>query len=119
MLRELKKRGHSLNVLTASPHSMLDPCLKRLGVFELFDNVWSCSDFDTTKADPEIYRAAAEKLGKFIGDIIFLDDNYNALMTAKSSGMRVYGVYDHSSEEYTEDIKAITERYISDFSELI
>ena len=118
-LKELKKRGASLNVLTASPHITLDPCLKRLGLFGLFDNVWSCDDFGTTKADPEIYRAAAAKLGKCVGDIIFLDDNYNALMTAKSAGMRVYGVYDASSEEYTDDIKAISERYISDFSELL
>ena len=30
--RELKARGNSLNVLTASPHTALDPCLKRLGL---------------------------------------------------------------------------------------
>ena len=32
VLRELKARGADLNVLTASPHTMLDPCLKRLGI---------------------------------------------------------------------------------------
>lgn len=31
-LLELKRRGASLNVLTASPHDALDPCLKRLGI---------------------------------------------------------------------------------------
>ena len=35
-VKALKASGHSLNVLTASPHCMLDPCLKRLGMFELF-----------------------------------------------------------------------------------
>ena len=38
-LIELKRRGNGLNVLTASPHSVLDPCLKRLGIFDLFNNV--------------------------------------------------------------------------------
>ena len=33
-LQELKKRGADLNVLTASPHSVLDPCLKRLKIYE-------------------------------------------------------------------------------------
>ncbi len=118
-IKALYKRGDSLNVLTASPHATLDPCLKRLGLFDLFDNVWSCDDFNTTKADPEIYKMAAEKIGADVKDIIFLDDNFNALTTAKSAGMSVYGVYDKSSDEYTEDIKAISDRYISDFKELI
>ena len=64
VLRRLKERGASLNVLTASPHLVLDPCLKRLGLYDLFDNVWSCDDFATTKANPEIYRMAAQRLGK-------------------------------------------------------
>ena len=52
----MKEKGYSLNVLTASPHLTLDPCLKRLGLWDLFDNVWSCDDFNTTKSDPEIYK---------------------------------------------------------------
>jgi hypothetical protein len=41
------------------------------------------------------------------------------IKTAKTAGMRVFGVYDKSSEEYTEDMKKISERYILSFSELI
>ena len=119
VLRELKKQGHSLNVLTASPHDTLDPCLKRLGIYDLFDHVWSCNDFSTTKADPAIYRMAAERMGVPVGDVIFLDDNYNADKTAKSAGLQVYGVYDDSSKEYVEEMKAITDRYIYDFAELV
>jgi HAD superfamily hydrolase (TIGR01509 family) len=118
-LKALKEKGDSLNILTASPHEVLDPCLKRLGIFELFDNVWSCDDFETTKANPEIYKMAAEKMGVSVSDAIFLDDNYNAVKTARDAGMRVFGVYDKSSAEYAEDMRGISERYISDFAELI
>ena len=52
-------------------------------------------------------------------DILFLDDNYNALKIAKQAGMSVCGVYDSSSEEYVCDIKGITDYYIYDFLELI
>lgn len=92
-LKKLKKEGADLNVLTASPHLMLDVCLKRLGIFDIFTNVWSCDDFGTTKADTEIYKMAAKKIGKPIDEIIFLDDNYNADKTAVSAGMKVCGVY--------------------------
>ena len=118
-LEALKERGASLNVLTASPHLILDPCLKRLGLFELFDNVWSCDDFETTKADPKIYTAAAEKIGVQAGEVLFLDDNLGADKTAKKAGMKVCGVYDETSAEYEDDIRSATDYYIKDFSELL
>ena len=118
-LRELKKRGASLNVLTASPHLTLDVCLKRLGLYDLFDNVWSCDDFSTTKADPEIYVMAAEKLGVGVNEVLFLDDNLNADKTGKKAGMMVCGVYDESSSEYEDEIRLVTDYYIKDFSELL
>ena len=118
-LKTLKSRGDSLNVLTASPHEMLDCCLQRLGIFDLFDNVWSCDDFQTTKANPEIYKSVAKRLGKRVEDIVFLDDNFNALNTAKTAGMTVYGVYDPSSDEYKNEIKNLSDKYIEDFSQLL
>lgn len=117
-LKKLKQNNADLNILTASPHEMLDVCLKRLGIYDMFTNVWSCDDFNTTKADPDIYKRAAEKIGKPIDEILFLDDNYNADKTAKMSGMKVCGVYDSSSEEYINDIKSVSDYYIFDFSEL-
>ena len=119
ILQALKARGADLNVLTASPHAALDPCLKRLGIYELFTNVWSCEDFGTTKSDPEIYRMAAKKMGVGVSDVLFLDDNYNADKTAKSAGMKVCGVYDDSSAEYIDEIKSVADHYIYDFSELL
>ncbi len=118
-LKKLKEQGADLYVLTASPHSVLDVCLKRLGMFDLFTAIWSCEDFGTTKADPEIYKMAAERIGKPIEDILFLDDNYDADKTAVSANMKVCGVYDSSSEEYMEEIKCVSDHYIYDFVELL
>jgi len=117
-LRILKERGDSLNILTASPHITLDACLKRLGIFDWFDHVWSCDDFATTKSDPAIYKAAAEQMGVPVERVLFLDDNLNADMTAKAAGMTVCGVYDASSAEYAEQMKEQTDFYIEDFSRL-
>jgi len=118
VLKRLKSEGADLNILTASPHRVLDVCLKRLGIYELFNNVWSCDDFGTTKADPDIYVMAAEKLGQPVESILFLDDNYNADKTAKTAGMKVCGVFDASSADYADDIKGVSDYYIYDFSEL-
>jgi HAD superfamily hydrolase (TIGR01509 family) len=119
VLKALKAQGASLNVLTASPHITLDACLKRLGLWTLFDNVWSCDDFNTTKADPQIYVRAAEKMNTTVENVLFLDDNLNADLTAKSAGMQVCGVYDESSKDYVEQMKAANDYYIYDFQELL
>ena len=119
VLQELKRRGASLNVLTASPHITLDACLKRLGMWELFDHIWSCDDFATTKADPQIYVRAAKEMGVPVEQVIFLDDNLNADLTAKAAGMQVCGVYDDSSKEYVQQMIAATDYYIYDFMELL
>ena len=118
-LRAMNERGDSLNVLTASPHSALDPCLKRLGVWELFDNVWSCEDFNTTKSDVKIYAMAAERLGKALPDVTFVDDNINAVATAKAAGMTAVGIFDKSSEECIEEFKAMADGYVMKFKELL
>ena len=118
-LSELKKQGASLNVLTASPHKVLDPCLKRLGLWDLFDNVWSCDDFHTTKSDPRIYQLASERIGVPVDQIVFVDDNVNAVKTAKLAGMRSYGIYDASSEAIIQEMKRTSDKYITSFDELI
>lgn len=119
VLQALKAQGASLNVLTASPHLTLDPCLKRLGLYDLFDHVWSCDDFGTTKSNPDIYVQAAHRMGVSVDKVLFLDDNLNADKAAKAAGMRVCGVYDDSSRDFVEEMKATTDCYIYDFTELL
>lgn len=118
-LRALKSHGCDLNILTASPHSALDVCLKRLGIYELFSNVWSCEDFKTTKSNPEIYVSAAKKIGAKPSDVIFVDDNVNAVKTARDAGMTSYGIFDESSADYVEEMKSVSHRYIYKFCELL
>ncbi len=117
-LRRWKGKGYSLNVLTASPHRMLDVCLKRLGLYDLFDNVWSCEDFSMTKSDARIYEEVASRLSARVEECIFFDDNVHVLTVAKRVGMTVVGVYDESSKGGAEEIRALCDEYIFNFSEM-
>ncbi len=118
-LRCLKERGASLNVLTASPHFFLDPCLKRLGIWDLFDNLWSLEDFPTTKADPAIYRMAADRLGVSCADCVMVDDSVAVLKPAKLAGLQTVGVYDDFSKEYEGEMRVIADRYVYFLTELL
>ena len=117
-LSELRRRGHRLFVLTASPHRMLDPCLERLGLAPLFEGVFSCDDFATTKANPEIYDRLCERIGSQKEDLVFFDDNLGACKTAVSAGVRAVGVYDPSGEKFTEDLKALCGDYVYTLAEV-
>lgn len=117
-LKLLKNCGCSLNILTASPHKMLDPCLKRNGIYDLFDNIWSCDDFGTTKSDIEIYKSAAVKIGAAESDIAFFDDNIFAIETAKQAGLYTVGVYDDSAKDFCNRLKTVSDLYVLSFDGL-
>jgi 16S rRNA pseudouridine516 synthase len=118
-MRELKARGYSLNILTASPHETLDPCFKRLEFGELFEKAWSVNDFPYNKTDPRIYLMSAELLGVKPENIVFLDDNIDANRAAKAAGLTVIGVYDVSSEAFRDTMKAELDGYIDTMDELL
>ena len=117
MLMAWKQSGIRLAVLTASPHRMLDPCLKRLGVFDWFDYVWSTDDFGNSKNNPAIYGQVADALGVTAKDITFFDDNLNAVRAAGRAGLRTVGVYDLSAEAYRRELEAACDQYVLSFPE--
>lgn len=114
-LLSAKEAGIRLHVLTASPHKMVDPCLKRLGIFEWFDHVWTCEDFGLSKSSVEIYQRALEKISATKQETAFFDDNLIAVQTAKKAGLYTVGVHDSSSDDFTSDIKATTDHYFPTF----
>jgi FMN phosphatase YigB (HAD superfamily) len=98
---------------------MLDPCLERLGLAPLFEGVFSCDDFATTKANPEIYDRLCERIGSQKEDLVFFDDNLGACKTAVSAGVRAVGVYDPSGEKFTEELKALCAGFVYTLDEAL
>lgn len=116
-LKRKKAEGDVLCVLTASPHKMVDPCLKNNGVFDLFDKVWTCEDLGLKKDNPQIYKKAADILGADIKDVLFFDDSIVALKTAKAAGLYTVGVADDLASEFKEEIVATCDKFINLFDE--
>ena len=119
LLLKLKAQGVSLNVLTAGVHQLFDGCLKRLGVEKYFDHIWSTEDFSLKKNDPAIYAEVANRLGVEAENCVMVDDNVNALKTAKQAGFYTIGIYDEVEKEKEQEMLASTDRYIYDFKELL
>lgn len=118
-LTKLKNEGNTLCVLTASPHLYVDDCLKKHGIFDLFDFVWTVDDLKLTKAQPEIFVLAAEKLGADVCDCTMFDDNIIAITNAKAAELKTVAVYDNTSLSVKTKMQEIADKYINSFEEML
>ncbi len=117
-LEEMKRRGIRLCVLTGSPHRFADPCLRREGVFDLFERVWSAEDFGYSKADPRLYEEVAKALGVALTDLTLVDDGVHALKTVRAMGITAIGAYDAYSATEAE-LAAASDRWVYELAELL
>ena len=118
-LRSLYNRGARLFVLTASPHSVTDVCLKKNEIFELFEKVWSVEDFGLSKSDTRIFYQVAEAIGCKPCEVHYFDDSLIALENAKKAGYITYGVYDTQSKEELDRMeKELSDVLVMEFENL-
>ena len=117
LLRRLKAEGNRVYLLTGSPKEFFEPCLKRLGLYELFDGCWSVAEFGKTKSNPELYEEVAKKISLPASDCVVIDDSAEALATARTIGMKTVGVYDKYSSHDEEKMRAFVDKYIYDFTQ--
>jgi HAD superfamily hydrolase (TIGR01509 family) len=115
----LKAQGVKMCVVTASERGYLQPCLERLGVYELFDFMLTCREAGKDKNTPDIYDIAREKLGSSIEETVVFEDALNAVCSAKRGGYRVCAIYDDSMSECVDEIKESCDKYITSFKQLI
>ncbi len=118
-LNALKERGVKMCVLTASPHLFTDACLKRTGVYDLFESVWSAEDFGLLKGDTKLYEAVAKKLNVHPSDLVMIDDALNVIKTAKAAGLATVGVYDSYSVKEEAEMLQTADRYVRTLFELL
>ena len=118
-LHRLREQGVLLYVLTASPHSITDPCLKNNGVFAWFDRVWTVEDYGMGKSNPELFVRVAEDIGLPADEILYYDDNPVAVINAAAGGMQVCGVLCPYTPENMRRMCEVTEHVIASFEQLL
>ena len=118
-LRRLREQGVRLFVLTASPHSITDPCLKNNGVWDWFERVWTVEDYGMGKSKPTLFVRVVGDIGLPADEILYYDDNPVAVANAAASGMKVCGVLCPHTPQNAEKIPEVAEDYIASFEELV
>ena len=114
-LLKLKSEGVMLGIATALDSLLYEPCLKRNGIFDIFDDHRSLSTMKNGKDSPDIYLFVAGKLGVKPEECMVFEDIAKGCKSAKSANFYVVGVNDSDNE----NIKKYTDKYIYSFKELL
>lgn len=118
-LRRLREQGSRLFVLTASPHSITDPCLRNNGIYDWFEQVWTVEDYGLTKAQTALFERVVEDIGLSAEEILYLDDNPVAVANAAKVGMRVCGVLCPHTPANAARMPSVAPRCVTSFNELL
>lgn len=119
MLAMLKECGIKLAVATSSTHTLFEKCLKRNGIYDLFECFTETHEVECDKGFPDVYELAAARCGMSASDCIVFEDILKAVQGAKKGGFYTIAVYDKASECEQKEIMKLCDRYIYGYEELI
>ena len=112
LLEALHEKGILMVIATSGSRELLSSALERNGIAEYFDEIFTCSELDTTKHEPKIFLACAEFLGLEPENIGVFEDALFAIETAKRAGFVTFGVEDESNAHDIERIKSISDFFL-------
>ena len=119
-LQFLKERGIPCILATAGDASLAAVALKRLKVWEEFQGLLLCEEFNTSKREAKIYFLAMERLSlSKPEDVLVFEDVLHAIKSAKQAGFQVCGILDEANREDWEKIQEVADFTAKDFYELV
>ena len=93
--------------------------LPRLGILKYFEFVTDCYEFGMDKSQPEYFEEVARRLGTKPERCVVFEDALYAMKSAKTAGCRVVAIEDSTARLQRDEIRAIADRYILNYSELL
>lgn len=92
LLDAARAAGLGIAVATSAPPENIDFVLDGLDLRRRFDAVVGEAEVKRSKPDPEIYLAAASRLGLAPGQCIVFEDSLAGIASGKAAGMPVVGI---------------------------
>ena len=99
----LHEQGWLQAIASSAPRSNIEVVLEALGAAHCFQGVVSAEDVRRGKPDPEVYLAAASRVGATPDRCIVVEDAAAGIEGARSAGMRSIGV-SHNGKYLRADI---------------
>lgn len=116
-LRRLKSRGVKMCVATATDRYLVEAGLRRTGISEYFDRIFTCTEAGAGKDEPDIFLQALNSLGTDIKETVVFEDALYAVRTAKAAGFPVAAFYDESARHQQDELRKLADWYFTSFTE--
>lgn len=117
-IKAAEAAGIKMCVATSNKKYLAENTLKNLGIRKYMEFLLTSDEIGCGKESPEIFLRAAENMGSKPGETAVFEDSLHAVISAKTAGFRVVGVYDPLCEEEFAEIKKSADRVIRSFREL-
>ena len=114
-LKDCRDRGIKLGIASSNSRELINVCLKRNQVDDYFECIMCGTDGLPGKPAPDIYLAAAKKLGVSPAHCLVFEDIVPGILAGKNAGMRVCAVEDLYSMHQMDEKKMLADFYIKDF----
>ena len=118
-IRRLHSDGVKIAVATSGFKELCQSAFKRLGIFDLVDAYAFSAEVGCSKAQPDIYLLAAQRLGLEPKDCTVYEDIITGIMSAKQAGFETVAVYDTTNAQDKERLLRCSDHYITGWTELL
>lgn len=99
-LTHLKDGGVKMCVATATDKYLAEAALKKAGLSDFFEKIFTCTEIGHGKDKPDIFNRALEYLAVDKDKLMIFEDASHAAETAKKAGFKVCGVYDSAETDF-------------------
>ena len=117
-LAAAKNAGIKMCVATSNKKALAEASLKAKGIMDYLEFVITSDEVGGGKETPEIFLKAAERLGAVPSETAVFEDSIHAVLSAKSAGFKVVGVYDKLCPEEFDEIEKYADKTIKSFKEV-
>lgn len=117
LLEALHRRRLPMVVATSSPRGHIEAALRRLGLLDYFQRLYTTTEVGSSKHSPEIYRLCAAYLHTKKEETLVFEDSLYALETAADDGFPTVGVCDRQGEVNQQGLRQRADYYLENLSE--
>ncbi len=114
-----KCKGIPMALVTACVPQHGQSVIEKYGLAPYFDHIIFAQELGLEKGNPRFYEEVSRICGVKLSDFTLFDDSVRSCKTAAAAGMHTVGVYDKFFQEDEEEMRAVCEQYIMDFSEML
>jgi phosphoglycolate phosphatase len=98
-LRDLRRQGVKVGLVTASTRSVVEPNIERLNLAGVFQTAWYSDDVERSKPHPEALYRALDDLGVTAADTVYVGDTLVDLEMTVAAGASFVAVGTTMSHE--------------------